>query len=694
MPSLNKSPAALERNRELQRKRNETNNAKRIRTKHGRILTDIDRARMLESRPFIGWDGEGYDAYRVNSLGDVEAEHRYMLFGASTGQYVSGMNLSTLECLDLMMFVRRANPDAFHIGFSFEYDVNMILKDLPSRYMAMLTDVGKVRWKGYTIKHVPHKQFQVTRDGITITIYDVFGFFHTSYIRALGKFNIGKKDEMDRISRGKAGRGSFTYDKLAEVISYWSYEISLLPPLMDEIRKACYDAGFYIHQWHGPGALASYALRQHGVNKWHSKNTPKPIQIARRLAYAGGRFQDWQSGSYDGPVYTADINSAYAFAVAHLPRLDKGHWRRIDCDKIRSPSDVPPFALLYIRYDARTQSKKARTDGIPFPLFHRDSKGNLTWPPSVENWYWSPEARTVAGSRYAKFIEGWEFVSDGSRPFRDLVNGAYERRLQLQHSGNYAERGYKWFLASIYGQFAQRVGWDRNMRTAPRSHCLEWAGYITSYCRASVYMAACDIAKQGGLISIDTDGVTSTIPFDVQKLSGGVGEKLGEWKLEFFSGILHWQNGIYWLRTMDGKWEDPKTRGIPRGSIGYDSARHSLQSNMVGCKVDTKCAINLSRTRFIGYRQSISGDWNKWRKWTKESVAVQFGGNGKGRHIPMMCAKCRGVSPAYRNAQMHRIIHLWPTDTQSHPHRLPWLAPLPEAEKNVVFDGIWGDDTL
>lgn len=694
MPTLNRTAAHIEHNREMQRKRNEKSNANRVRSKLGRVLSDLDRARELETRPFIGWDGEGYNAWVVNSLGEIEAEHRYMLFGASTGQYVSGMNLSTLEILDLMMFVRRQNPEAFHVGFSFEYDVNMILKDLPSRYMAMLTDVGKVKWKEYLIKHVPHKQFQVTRDGITITIYDVFGFFHTSYLRALAKFDIGSKAALARITKGKAGRATFTYAELHEVIEYWSYEISLLPPLMDEIRKACYDAGFYITQWHGPGALASYALRKNGVHDWHGRNVPKTIQIARRLAYAGGRFQDWRAGFYDGPVFTADINSAYAYAVAQLPRLDKGHWQRIDCKRIRKASDVPEFGLFYIRYDARDKADIARRDGIPFPLFHRDSSGNLTWPPAVENWYWSPEAKIVAGSKYAEFMEGWEFVSDGTRPFRDLVYGAYNRRVQLQHSHSYAERAYKWFLASIYGQFAQRVGWDRNKRTAPRSHCLEWAGYITSFCRAWVFMAAIPVAKQGGLISIDTDGVTSSIPFDNANLPMGVGEELGQWKLEYFSGILHWQNGIYWLRSMDGEWKDPKTRGIPRGSVGYSAADDSIRNNMVGRMVGTGTTINLSRTRFIGYRQSISGNWDNWRKWKTENVDVTFGGNGKGRHVPSMCACCRGVSPAYMNARMHTIIHMWPEKIESQPHKLPWLEKPPAPEENVFMDAIWGDDTL
>src|SRR5215469_3651652 len=294
MPMLNRSPNRLARNRETQRLRNKRSNAER----RTRQLNDLDKARELESKPFIGWDGEGYNAYRVGKTGEIEIEHRYMLCGASTGHYVSGISLHSQEIFELMLYVRREHPNAIHVAFSFEYDVNMMLRDLESRYIAVLKATGQVRWHGYTIKHVPHKKVSLTKDGITITIYDVFGFFHTSYLRALAKFSIGNKEQLARIAKGKAARGIFNYSDLADVIPYMMQELELLPLLMDDLRKACYDAGFYIKEWHGPGALASFALRRMGAHAWHGKDDPAIIQTARRLAYAGGRFQDWLCGIY------------------------------------------------------------------------------------------------------------------------------------------------------------------------------------------------------------------------------------------------------------------------------------------------------------------------------------------------------------------------------------------------------------
>jgi len=611
-----------------------------------------------------------------------------MLFGASTGEYITSRDLGTAECLDLILHVESLYPSAFHVGFAFEYDVNMILKDLETRFLAVLHDAGSVIWKGYRIKHIPHKTFTVSKNGISATIYDAFGFFHQSYLSALKKYGLGNDPGFQKVKTGKEQRGKFTYEDLDFVIDYWKQEISYFPLLMDKLRESCYDAGFLITQWHGPGALASFVLRNNGVKEWHGKDIPKPVQIARRLAYAGGRFQCWKCGYYIGKVYTADINSAYAYACSLLPRLDNGKWVQRDPRTIKSAKDITHFGLYRIAFDARGIK---HAHGTPYPLFNRDGNGNLTWPPFTENWYWSPEAALVAGSRSATILECWEYVDDGTRPF-SFVESAFERRLDLQRIGSYTEKAYKWFLASIYGQFAQRVGWNKKKRTAPPSHCLEWAGYITSYCRALVYRAAVDVAKRGGLVSIDTDGVTSTVPFNPEKLPGGTGEKLGQWKLEEFTGMTYWQNGIYWLRNEEGEWKEPKTRGIPKGSMNAHVALMAYSHVSMNGKIAARASFGINRNRFTGYRLALRGQMESWRSWKKEEATVTFGGTGKGRHIPKLCGQC--CKPEHN--KMHDITHLWPEKSVSNPHFLPWLAtdPNPGVDLKITDMGIWEDDTL
>ncbi len=678
------SAEAIERDRRSARSRYHRNRG------HNQKVQKAYRDRTLEERSFIGWDGEGYDAFVVSSDGTITAQHRYMLFGCSDGDVITGIDLGTQECLDLILQVEARNPDVYHVGFSFEYDVNMILKDLPWNMLAVLKLLGKVKWKGYRLQHVPHKTFTVSHNGTTATIYDAFGYFHSRYTTALEKYGFGGTDKYRRIVAGKARRGHFTYADMQEVKAYWSDEISLFPDLMECVRVAAYDGGFRITKWHGPGALAAYAIQYNGVRRYRSRANPrKPprgLAAAIRAAYAGGRFQAWQCGEYDGDVYTLDKNSAYVHAIAQLPRLDNGKWSRQDPTAIKSPEDIARFGLYRIAFngDPNRTDRKARGIGIPdrpYPLFHRAANGGLSWPAKVEGWYWSPEARLVAGSNSAKFLECYVYQDDGTYPFR-WVNDSYETRRKLKEPEHYspAEKAYKWALAAIYGAFARRVGWDRKRKVAPSTHELSWAGYITSHCRAAIYDVAAYAASKQGLISVDTDGVTATVPFPEWLVSEGFGDGLGQWKQEHFTGLLYWQNGIYWLRDKNDEWTEAKTRGIPKGQISRELAIQALAVADYQNEPNSPAIITLPKTRFIGYRQALNAQHRRWRCWETTPYSILFGGTGKGVHIPGFCAACRPERHAWavENGQiMHVITHLPPRDIVSVEHRLPWLAPEP-----------------
>ncbi|HVH71544.1 MAG TPA: hypothetical protein VNB49_10590 [Candidatus Dormibacteraeota bacterium] len=578
----------------------------------------------------------------------------------------------------------------------------MILRDLPWRMLAVLKITGKVRWEGYRISHVPHKLFTVSKNGVAATIYDCFGYFHCRYTTALEKYGIGSGSDREIIQHGKRHRGTFTYADLPEVTTYWRTEIGLLPDLMDRIRDAAYAGGFHIASWHGPGALANYALRYNGVSRYHSRNLPSYVRTASRAAYCGGRFQAWMCGEYDGPVWTLDKNSAYVQAIAMLPRLDNGKWRRIDVSTIHGSGDIARFGLYHIVYNHHDNGRKRRAHGYPEspnPLFHRDKNGKLTWPSVVDGWFWSPEAMLVAGNDDARFVEAIVYQDDGTYPFR-WVEDAYATRLRLQDPDHYspAEKAYKWALAAIYGAFARRVGWDRKRRTAPRTHELLWAGFITSHCRAAIYPVARYAYDQEALISVDTDGVMATCPFPENLVPEGFGNGLGQWKQERFSGLLYWQNGIYWLRNDDGEWKDAKSRGIPKGVIPREAALHAMATASFTPPYKP-AKIKTTRTRFVGYRQALNAQHRNWRVWKTEPNEIVFGGTGKGLHAPPFCHVCRGGT----RMKMHTITHLPPREAVSYPHKLPWLEEVPDdMEIGVIVTrdfiqaetDIWGDDDL
>lgn len=666
-----RSADAIERNRQRSRERYQKNATFAERQRDNQ---KEKRKLRYEERPFIGWDSEGYDYFIGGPDGIEKGPQRTMLFGCSIpNEYITGLDLSTKEMLDLILRVESLYPESFHVGFAFEYDVNQILKDLPWRFLAVLKMTGKVRWMGYRISHVPHKIFTVSKDRVVATIFDVFGFFHSKYTTALRKYKIGNEAELDRIERGKGRRGHFTFADMEEVVAYWKVEISLLPLLMDCVREAAYGGGFRIGSWHGPGALAAFALSNNGVRNHMSRKTPAGVGYAIRAAYCGGRFQAWQCGWYEGDVYTLDKNSAYVQAIALLPRLDNGSWHHFNATSIKAGSDIARFGLYYIQFDSDTgeSAKSLRACGYPerpFPLFHRSPNGMLSWPGRTSGWYWSPEAKLVAGSPHARFIEAFVYEDDNTYPF-EWVKDAYHARLVLQKRGDPAEKAFKWALAAIYGAFARRVGWDRKTRKPPRSHELAWAGYITSHCRAAIYDVAAYAYSKGGLISVDTDGVTASVPFPGDLVPEGFGEELGQWKQDHFSAILFWQNGIYWLRHENGvDWKEAKSRGVPKGVISVETAFDALADGGFTPPFHP-ASIKTRKTKYIGYRAALGGHrFKDWRKWITEENTIVFGGQGKGTHLPPFCNACR----TGKNI-MHTVTHLPPKEMESAPHKLPWL---------------------
>jgi len=644
----------------------------------------VDR---FANRPFIFWDGEGGREFIGHVDSPPEEKHCYILFGCSRDpdHPLVGRDLGTVDCLDYLLDIERRCPDAFHVGFAFSYDVNMILKDLEQRKLRTLANSGVVHWKGYRIQYIPGKRFRVSKgnpkrgeERISATIDDMFGFFHSKFTTACLKFGVATKAEIRATEEGKKKRGTFTYLDIEYVKKYWQEEISFGPPLADAMRTMAYDAGLIISSWHGPGALAAFMLRRHGVAKWHSQEAPNEVSIATRYAYAGGRFQYWRCGLYRHPIYTADINSAYIYACSLLPRLDTGRWRRIHRNRI-DRDRLPLFGLYHIKYDAgREAEKRNRTMGAfgeIYPLFHRDRSGNLFWPYATEGWYWGPEARTVADNPDAEFLEAWVFDDDGTMPFA-WVGDEFDKRLILQRLGNPAEKTIKWALAAIYGAFGRRVGWNRKLRCAPSSHELAWAGFITSWCRAEMYRLGYECWKRGGLVSIDTDGITSTVPFEEAWLPRGVGERLGQWKLETFKGIMYWGSGFYWLLDDEEQWSTAKSRGVKKGSIEVSEALEAYERADYQSKPNRPATIELMLTRFVGFKEALNrhDGLKSWRKWVRRPYKSVMGRSETCLHIPAFCRKCRSPEAD----MMHIISHAGPKAMQSEPHRLPWLEEQPE----------------
>lgn len=618
------------------------------------------RDRVRAQRPFIMWDGEG------------PQDAGYALFGNSAGYEICQPYLSTRACVELITKTAVEIPNAIHVAFGFNYDVSMILRELPWRHLRALHNFTSTVWNGYEIEHVPHKWFTVKYGAVACRIFDIRSFFAGGYLDALNDFGIGTEEERARIAHGKATREIFYWRDIEEIKEYWRTELKLGPELAGRMRDIFHDAGYVPSSWHGPGALARMALKRHKVYDAMAK-CPYDVQLAAQYAFAGGRFELFKAGHVQGRVYNADIHSAYPHFARDLPNLNRGTWRRV------RNYEPGKFGVYHIRYSARPDNTRA------FPLFRRMPDGCVVWPNRVVGWYWSPEADTVKDDPNASFIEGWVFDEDDptDRPFAWLAD-YYDRRRRLKANGSAAQYTFKLIINAIYGQLAQRTGWDRKHNRPPKSHQLEWAGYITSACRAAVYRVAASCGDK--LISIDTDGVASLAPFDNIR----IGEALGEWELSEYVDGIYWQSGIYCLKT-DDKWTKNQTRGIKKGSYTADDLLNALYRT--SCEVadcqEIERHIHLNRRVFVTYGLADMGQHELHNTWQDEPHVYVMGG-GKRVHSELAC-------PTACHGSLHTLFQWSPTygadaddPGESRRHYLPWLGETDEQrqlmEEFMLYD--------
>lgn len=604
---------------------------------------DYMRTRITYGKPFIFWDGEGWT--------DNDGEHRYMLFGCSTGEHIEWPLLDSVSCLELMLRVAAQNPKVIHAIYGGGYDVTHILRDMPRDLRQRVYDGETVRWdveagehtrrNNFTIEYLPHKWFIVSgfdwgsRKTVRFKLYDIMTFFQSSFITALTSRGIPVPDE---ITAGKASRAEFTFADLDEIKQYWQLELEKGVELANTLRAEFDEAGIKVTQFHGPGAVASAVFKQYGIRK-HMYFPDPEIETAAQLAYFGGRFEQFKAGHYDGRVYVYDINSAYPHAIRNLPSLAGAKWEWSD-------KFIPgSFSMWRVSYDAVPEYRK------PHPAAWRGNGGIVGFPAYVsETWLWEPEARHVAA--LGSVEGGWVLATDtGRKPF-SFVEGMYRKRQEWKREGRGGEHALKLALNSQYGKQAQRVGGSEKYRGRPPWHQLEWAGYVTSTARGMLWEAISQ--KPDAVIAVETDSVTTTEPLDLD-----CGNGLGQWELTEYDWITYIQSGVYFT-SGDGSGMKAKSRGIDVRELDHAKVMEYLSGSM-----DDPLLVR-SRN-FIALGNPQTALYGQWIDSVKE-VSI---GNGKRIHVPQFCSACDNAS-SFAD-EMHSLIANPNYGCQpSIPHSLPW----------------------
>lgn len=561
-------------------------------------------------QPFVGVDGE-----------EFESSVRYGLICSSSGESLQDRRgISTADGLDFLYDIAqtgRVKQRPILVGFAFQYDVNMILRDVPLDTLRTLWRTSECVWRGWAIRYKPRREFAF-RPRISTRgkkprwsrVWDVFGFFQTRFVTALEKWRIGSPA---MIARMKAERGTFKWRDLERVRDYCFAECDALAELMETLRAAATQAGIKVTRWDGAGALAGSLMSAHKMKRFHA---PRPARSAlqnrgiesARCAYYGGRIEVVRWGQHNDALYAYDLRSAYPAALAQLPCMACGEW-------IAGGTIDTPWRTHYVEW---------RLDGLVLPFPWRARDGSILYARTGRGWYWDCELRSAQDALRAGIITGtirvlksFTYVPQCDHAPWSWIPEVYAERERFLQQNNAAEKPLKLGLNSLYGKCAQRAGNDGRR---PPYQQLVWASLTTAMTRSTLYRASWPVVQSGDLVAYATDAIMTTAPL---QLPGPVPGTPGGWTSETYPNATVVMPGVYWLgdRVM-------KSRGWRSTEIVRDTILGAWQARQT--------AITLPTRRFIGLGLALTrrDPMAVWRVWHESTRQLALNPLGPKRMLP------------------------------------------------------------
>lgn len=500
------------------------------------------RPREYKPKPrrILAIDGEGYTL--------PDGSHRYVYLAASSrdGLHSELRNPRGLRADDVFAWLLRLPRKALLVGFALGYDKTKWLESWPDervwrllRPEERLGDHGPlpVDCGGWRVNLVSTRtSVRVKDEGEPRTVWDVWKFFQSSFVKALSRWEVGTPKEQAFISKQKSRRGNFQGIGPTEE-RYCQLECKLLAELVEKLLEAHEEAGISLRSYYGPGSSAAVVLTEMGADEQNAQ-TPDAMKVPVACAYFGGRFECSRVGPVRArKLYAYDIASAYPWAFTRLPCLAHGRW-------VHSAKGISKHAhpiATCVRFQVDPHPKAHPAWG---PLPHRTPKGDILFPlESAGGWAWRLEydaARKLHPG--VRPVESWSWRPSCTckAPFAVRVRELFA----LRKVWGKTSKGLvlKLALNSLYGKSAQRQG-------KGRFRCMVRAGLVTSMTRARLLEAVASAARPWDVLELATDSVLSLSP--LPKLRAVTSDpELGAWEDKTFGkkGKLAWKGGAFLMR--------------------------------------------------------------------------------------------------------------------------------------------------
>jgi DNA polymerase type B, organellar and viral len=497
------------------------------------------QASRVRVRLILAIDGEGY------TLPDGSHRYVYMAACSAEGLHSDLRNPKGLKASQVLSWLLSLPKRALLVGFALGYDKTKWLESWPDervwRVMRPEERQGKsgplpVDCDGWRVNVVSTRTTVKRKDEPHNgrTVWDVWKFFQSSFVKALDRWQIGKPGQCRFVAQQKDRRGAFRGIGKTEE-RYCQLECSLLSELTQALLEAHEAAGIGLRSYYGPGSSSAVVLGEMGADRQNAL-VPERMASAVACAYFGGRFECSRVGPVQPmkghtKLYAYDIASAYPWAFTRVPclRPSHGHWVHRKNGKLKG---CHPIATC-VRFEVRPHKRAHPAWG---PLPHRMLDGNILFPlESAGGWAWMPELRAAKKLHPGVTpLESWTWrpTCNCAPPFAERVRELFS----LRKSWGKTARGLvlKLLLNSLYGKSAQRAG-------KGRFRCMVRAGLVTAMTRARLLEAVLNTGSPWAVLELATDSVLSLLPIPglhaVQK-----DPALGVWEEK------PWEGGAFLLR--------------------------------------------------------------------------------------------------------------------------------------------------
>ena len=491
----------------------------------------------------IGFDTETYKGY-VKVLTD------------SNGKYLESSD--TLELLDFL-YNEGKNSD-YNVFYNIEYDLGSIIKpyviengerlhkQFYERLQAIQLQIANVEEEsGYTftignyhVVYLSNKMFSLRKKGNkAIYFWDASNFYKTGYghmtlNNASSKYlHKVKNNEELNIDRARIGNEQGYYEKHREkIIEYSIYDCILTKELFERTIKSYQNLGFAFPQ--KPFSEASI-FKEYLKPKWEREMEFGEDYLYSsysryfRNAYRGGLFQTWKIGHYKG-IYDIDINSAYPYALSELYSI-------VDSQLVFNQQGDYTF------YHIRAKPNQF----LPIKNGLRLIYGTSTKEFEFYVTEWDKKILDLYGYPY-EIIDCIGINTRHKKVLPELIE-FYEMKKEIKDT--YGENSVEYMNIKIllnagYGVFAQSYP-DFTKYTN-----FIYASYVTArtrYIIAEMVKMLTDLGDD--VVSISTDGIllrhNSNRGIDFLVNNRYIGNKMGQWKIDYYDSVIQYANGIYLL---------------------------------------------------------------------------------------------------------------------------------------------------